>query len=62
MVKRPLPIGIVQTIASIQYGLWYARSAEFLHQPYLVTFRWLRVFGDTIFAAGAFASPGLYLD
>jgi nitric oxide reductase subunit B len=50
-----LPIGIAQTIASIQKGLWYARSADFLQQPYLVTLRWMRAFGDTIFAAGALA-------
>jgi nitric oxide reductase subunit B len=47
-----LPIGLAQTVASVQDGLWYARSAEFLHQPYLITFKWLRVIGDTIFAAG----------
>jgi len=48
-----LPIGLAQTVASVQEGLWWARSAEFLQQPYLVTFKWLRVIGDTIFAAGA---------
>jgi nitric oxide reductase subunit B len=47
-----LPIGLAQTVASVQDGLWYARSAEFLHQPYINTFKWLRVIGDTIFAAG----------
>ncbi len=50
-----LPIGIAQTVASIEKGLWYARSAEFLQQPYLVTFKWLRAIGDTIFAFGALA-------
>lgn len=50
-----LPIGIAQTIASIEKGLWYARSAEFLQQPYLVTFKWLRAIGDTIFAVGVVA-------
>jgi nitric oxide reductase subunit B len=50
-----LPIGLAQTVASVQEGLWYARSAEFLQQPYLVTFKWLRVIGDTIFAAGTVA-------
>ncbi len=50
-----LPIGIAQTLASIHDGLWYARSAEFMQQPYLQTFKWLRVFGDTIFAAGTLA-------
>ncbi len=48
-----LPVGLAQTVASVKYGLWYARSAEFLGTPLLETFRWLRVFGDTIFAVGA---------
>jgi nitric oxide reductase subunit B len=48
-----LPVGLAQTVASVKHGLWYARSAEFLGQPALETIRWLRVIGDTIFAAGA---------
>ena len=32
--------------------MWYARSAEFLEHPTLETLRWLRVVGDTLFAAG----------
>ncbi len=47
-----LPVGLAQTVASVQEGLWWARSAEFMQQPYLVTFKWLRVIGDTIFAFG----------
>lgn len=50
-----LPIGLAQTVASVQDGLWYARSAEFMQQPMLATFKWLRVIGDTIFAAGTLA-------
>jgi nitric oxide reductase subunit B len=50
-----LPIGLAQTVASVQEGLWYARSAEFLHLPALVTLKWLRVIGDTIFALGTVA-------
>ncbi len=50
-----LPIGLMQTLASVHDGLWYARSAEFLHQPYMQTLKWMRVFGDTIFAAGVLA-------
>jgi nitric oxide reductase subunit B len=50
-----LPIGLAQTVASVKEGLWWARSAEFLQQPYLVTFKWLRVIGDTIFALGTIA-------
>jgi nitric oxide reductase subunit B len=50
-----LPVGLMQTWASVQYGYWYARSAEFLQTGTMETLRWLRVFGDTIFAAGAVA-------
>ncbi len=48
-----LPVGLLQTWASVEHGMWYARSAEFLQQPLLQNLRWLRVLGDTIFAFGA---------
>ncbi len=48
-----LPVGLLQTWASVKYGYWYARSAEFLQTPTMQVLRWLRVPGDTIFAAGA---------
>ncbi len=50
-----LPVGLAQTVASVQDGFWYARSAEFMQQPYIVTFKWLRMIGDTIFALGTVA-------
>lgn len=50
-----LPIGLLQTIASVNEGMWYARSAEFMQQPGMDTLRWLRVIGDTIFAIGLVA-------
>jgi nitric oxide reductase subunit B len=50
-----LPVGLSQTVASVNHGLWYARSAEFMQQPYILAFKWLRIFGDTIFAAGTVA-------
>lgn len=50
-----LPIGILQTIASVEHGMWYARSAEFLQGPGMDTLRWLRAIGDTVFAAGILA-------
>lgn len=50
-----LPIGLAQTFASVQEGLWYARSAEFLQTPLIDTFKWLRVIGDTTFALGTVA-------
>ena len=50
-----LPVGLLQTWASVEHGLWYARSAEFLQTDLMHTLRWLRVIGDTIFAAGVVA-------
>jgi nitric oxide reductase subunit B len=50
-----LPIGLAQTVASVKEGLWYARSAEFMQQPAIMTLKWLRVVGDTIFALGTVA-------
>jgi nitric oxide reductase subunit B len=50
-----LPVGLMQTWASVETGYWYARSAEFLQSDTMNTLRWLRVIGDTVFAAGALA-------
>jgi nitric oxide reductase subunit B len=47
-----LPQGLMQTWASVEHGLWYARSAEFLKTPIMSTLRWLRIIGDTVFATG----------
>ncbi|MDX2039468.1 MAG: nitric-oxide reductase large subunit [Isosphaeraceae bacterium] len=47
-----LPVGLLQTWASVAEGYWYARSSEFLSSELLQTLRWLRVPGDTLFAAG----------
>ena len=47
-----LPVGLLQTWASVEHGMWYARSAEFLQTGLMDTLRWLRVIGDTIFAVG----------
>jgi nitric oxide reductase subunit B len=48
-----LPVGLMQTWASVEHGMWYARSAEFLQTPVMEKLRWMRVLGDTIFALGA---------
>jgi nitric oxide reductase subunit B len=48
-----LPVGLLQTWASVDQGYWYARSHEFLGTPVMQTLRWMRVPGDTIFALGA---------
>ncbi len=47
-----LPVGLMQTVASVKEGMWYARSAEFMQQPLVSFFKWLRIFGDTIFSIG----------
>jgi len=48
-----LPIGILQLIAAIDHGYWYARSADFMQQPLIEVLIWMRVPGDTIFSIGA---------
>jgi len=50
-----LPVGLMQTWASVEHGYWYARSQEFMQEPLLQTFRWMRVPGDTLFFLGAVA-------
>jgi nitric oxide reductase subunit B len=47
-----LPVGLLQTWASVDQGYWYARSAEFLQTDLMTRLRWLRAIGDTIFATG----------
>jgi nitric oxide reductase subunit B len=47
-----LPVGLLQTWASVEHGMWYARSAEFLQTPLMQNLRWLRVIGDTVFTFG----------
>ena len=56
-----LPIGLMQTWASVEYGTWYARSAEFLQTPLMAHLRWLRMIGDSIFAIGALTLGGFVL-
>ncbi|HEU5458083.1 MAG TPA: nitric-oxide reductase large subunit [Terracidiphilus sp.] len=60
VVLSMFPIGILQAIASIQQGTWYARSAQFLQTPSMQALRWMRVPGDVLFAAGA-AILGLFV-
>ncbi len=48
-----LPAGIYQAWASVNKGLWYARSPEIIHSGVMETLVWLRVPGDIVFASGA---------
>lgn len=57
-----LPVGILQVWTSVEKGYWYARSAEFLYSPTILTLKWLRAPGDIIFAIGCFALvAGLFM-
>ncbi|MDY9918751.1 MULTISPECIES: nitric-oxide reductase large subunit [Proteiniphilum] len=55
VVLSLLPVGLMQTVASVKEGMWYARSAEFMQQPLVSVFKWLRIVGDTVFAIGTLA-------
>lgn len=50
-----LPLGTLQLLAAIDHGYWYARSSEFMQQPFVELLIWMRVPGDVIFSAGALA-------
>lgn len=50
-----LPVGLMQTWASVDQGYWYARSPEFMQTDIMQWLRWMRVPGDTIFFFGAVA-------
>jgi nitric oxide reductase subunit B len=50
-----LPVGLMQTWASVEHGYWYARSSEFMQTPTMQNLRWMRVPGDTLFFLGAVA-------
>ncbi|WP_228482006.1 nitric-oxide reductase large subunit [Lysobacter sp. H21R4] len=54
MTLTLLPMGVLQLEANLENGYWYARSAEFMTRPIIDVLVWLRVPGDTVFAAGAF--------
>jgi nitric oxide reductase subunit B len=48
-----LPAGIWQAWASIDQGMWFARSPAVVHSTVMETLVWLRVPGDVVFAGGA---------
>jgi nitric oxide reductase subunit B len=50
-----LPLGILQLIAAIDHGYWFARSADFMQRPIVDLLVWMRVPGDVIFSVGALA-------
>lgn len=52
VVLSLLPIGIIQTWASVEHGYAYARGSELMQTPLMQLLRWMRVPGDTVFAVG----------
>jgi len=51
--NRAGPWGLLQTVASVEHGLWYARSPEIASGPVIRVFSWMRLVPDVIFASGA---------
>jgi nitric oxide reductase subunit B len=50
-----LPVGLLQTKASVEHSYWFARSSGFMQTDLMQTLRWMRVPGDTVFFLGAVA-------
>jgi nitric oxide reductase subunit B len=50
-----IPNGFYQLVQSVNYGTWYARSAEVISSPWMRWTVWLRIPGDIIFAIGTLA-------
>ncbi len=50
-----LPLGVLQLLAAINEGYWYARSEAFMQQPIVELLVWMRVPGDVVFSIGALA-------
>jgi nitric oxide reductase subunit B len=48
-----LPVGVIQAFASIDQGVWYARSPEVIHSPIVELLVWMRMPGDVTFSIGA---------
>jgi nitric oxide reductase subunit B len=46
------PAGVLQFMAVVEHGMWYARSNEFIEQNSFQTLTWLRIVGGTIFTIG----------
>ena len=57
-----LPIGLLQTYQSVAVGYWSARSPEFMQTALMQNLRWMRLFGDTVFAVGAVAFVWFAID
>lgn len=50
--KMAMDFNLLCVYSLITEGLWYARTAAFVHSPIMEGFVWMRVPGDVVFAAG----------
>ncbi len=48
-----VPSGIYQAWASVSKGMWFARSPDVIHSPFMEALVWMRVPGDLVFPVGA---------
>ncbi|RAQ49151.1 nitric-oxide reductase large subunit [Arthrospira sp. O9.13F] len=48
-----IPSGFYQLVQSVNYGTWYARSAEVINSSWMHWTVWLRIPGDIVFSLGA---------
>ncbi len=60
-VMSLLPIGVLQTLAAIEQGTWWARSEAFMQTDLMQVLRWLRAPGDVVFSVGALLVVWLFL-
>lgn len=49
------PAGILQFIAVVENGLWFARSSQFIDSTAFQALTWLRIIGGSIFVVGGVA-------
>ena len=49
------PAGILQFNAVVEYGLWFARSSQFIDSTMFQSLTWLRIIGGAIFVLGGVA-------
>ncbi|MBT4519010.1 MAG: nitric-oxide reductase large subunit [Halieaceae bacterium] len=52
IVMSLLPVGIIQFIASVENGYWFARSPEVIQSEWVRSLVWNRLWGDVIFSLG----------
>jgi len=52
IVMSLLPVGIVQFVASVEHGYWFARSPEIIQSDLVRSLVWNRMWGDVIFSFG----------